>query len=99
MQVISVGPNIHNISRSPSVSPAGHFTVSSKDAWSLFINGEITEEVLLLEKWTAADIARKQREAIEQNELFYWSKALLDAPAREQINVLEQFSVYSLHGR
>lgn len=88
MQVISVELNIHNISRSPSVSPAGHFTVSSKDAWTLFINGEITEEVLLLEKWTAADIARKQREAIEQNELFYWSKALLDAPAREQINVL-----------
>lgn len=74
MQVISVELNIHNILRSPSVSPAGHFTVSSKDAWTLFINGEITEEVLLLEKWTVADIARKQREAIEQNELFYWSE-------------------------
>lgn len=60
MQVISVELNIHNILRSPSVSPAGHFTVSSKGAWMLFISGEITEEVLLLEKWTAADAARKQ---------------------------------------
>lgn len=83
---------IHNILRSPSVSRAGHFTVSSKDAWKLFINGKITEEVLHLEKWTAADIPGKQKEEIEQNELFYWSGLLggskLDALAREQINVL-----------
>lgn len=65
---------IHNILRSPSVSLAGHFTVSSKDAQKLFINGNIAEEVLHLEEQIEADIQGKQREEIEQNEFFYWSR-------------------------